>query len=206
MIKLPLVDWTRFTIMTSARWCNEGAQCRKRLTNIVAMHIIGKTTKRVVYLTDNSEHNILTGKNGISASLGYSIGKTNWYLKTYINKLLKEGGFTITSEQWLVLKVVSTNPGLSQTEIAEQCMKDKTNITRILDLLEKKGYLIRGRDDADRRMYRINITDQGTQVINAVIPLTQKTDEICAEVLQDEEIKLLVALLEKVCGNVKKNL
>jgi DNA-binding MarR family transcriptional regulator len=148
----------------------------------------------------------MSKKNGINSSLGYMVGKTNWYLKTHINKLLKEGGFTITSEQWLVLKVISFNPGLSQTEIAEKCMKDKTNITRILDLLEKKTYLVRKKDSMDRRMYRIHITDQGEELINAVIPITQKTDEICKEVLNDDELKKLSGLLDRICNNVKQYL
>lgn len=144
--------------------------------------------------------------NSISSSLGYAIGRTNWYLKTYVNKLLKEGGVSITNEQWLVLKEVSFNPGLSQTEIAEKCIKDKTNITRILDLLENKGYLERKKDHKDRRMYRIHITDQGKHVIDAVMPITQKTNDVCKKALKDEEINVLIKLLDTICGNVKKHL
>ena len=90
--------------------------------------------------------------------LGYAIGKTNWYMKTLINKLLREEGCNITTEQWLVLKVIAANPSVSQTEIAEKSQKDKTNITRIIDLLEKSDYIERQRDENDRRMYRIHLT------------------------------------------------
>ena len=91
-------------------------------------------------------------KNSNVYSLGYAIGKTNWYVKTLLNKHLKEEKCGITNEQWLVLKVIGANPAVSQTEIAEKSQKDKTNITRIIDLLEKSGYIKRRRDERDRRV------------------------------------------------------
>jgi DNA-binding MarR family transcriptional regulator len=117
-------------------------------------------------------------RNNREKSLGYAIGRTNWYIKTLLNKILKEEGFSITNEQWMVLKVISANPGASQTEIAEKSLKDKTNITRILDLLEKSAFIKRLRDDRDRRINRILITQQGKRMLKAVNPVTQKTDEL----------------------------
>lgn len=132
-------------------------------------------------------------------SVGYSIGKTNWYLKTLLNKFLKEEEFGITNEQWIVLKVILENPGASQTEIAEKSLKDKTNITRILDLLEKSAWIERRRDDRDRRMNRIHITGQGRQILKAVHPVTRKIDDVCTRHLTREEADALMRSLDAVC-------
>ena len=113
-------------------------------------------------------------KNNNEKSIGYAIGKTNWHLKTLLNKLLREENCGITNEQWLVLKVIDANPDMSQTEISEKCQKDKTNITRIIDLLEKKGCIERRKNDRDRRMYRIHATDKGQKVLKTVNPITEK--------------------------------
>ncbi len=145
-------------------------------------------------------------KNSKENSLGYAIGKTNWYLKTLLNKLLREGGCSITNEQWIVLKVISANPAVSQTEIAEKTLKDKTNITRILDLLEKSACIERRRDDRDRRMYRIHITEQGKRILKAVNPVTQKTDEICTHSLSKKEVKELIESLDAICISIKNEL
>ncbi len=138
--------------------------------------------------------------------LGYTIGKTNWYLKTLLNKLLREGECGITNEQWLVLKVIDINPGVSQTQIAEKSQKDKTNITRILDLLEKSACIERRKDDKDRRMYRIHITEQGKKVLEKVDPITQQTEDICTRSLTPEQLKALIDSLNSVCNNVRKQL
>lgn len=145
-------------------------------------------------------------KNSNELSLGYAIGKTNWYLKTLINKLLREEECSITNEQWLVLKVIDANPGMSQTEVAEKSQKEKTNITRILDLLEKSGCIERRKDERDRRYYRIHATDEGKNVLKTVNPITEKTEEICTQSLSRKQIKEMIALLERVCDSVKKQL
>ena len=144
--------------------------------------------------------------NSNELSLGYAIGKTNWYLKTLINKLLREEDCGITNEQWLVLKVIDANPGMSQTEVAEKSQKEKTNITRILDLLEKSGCIERRKDERDRRYYRIHATDEGKNVLKTVNPVTEKTEEICTQSLSRKQIKEMIALLERVCDSVKKQL
>ncbi|MCP3921750.1 MAG: MarR family transcriptional regulator [Desulfobacterales bacterium] len=145
-------------------------------------------------------------KNNNEISLGYALGRTNWYLKTLLNKLFKEEGLNITNEQWVVLKVIYINPALSQTEIAEKSLKDKTNITRILDLLEKSTWIERRKDDKDRRMNRILITKQGKKILKAVDPIVQKTNEICTHSLNKKEVKELIKSLDTVCIGIKNEL
>lgn len=139
-------------------------------------------------------------------SLGYAIGKTNWYLKTLLNRLLREEECGITNEQWLVLKVIVANPAVSQTEIAEKSQKEKTNITRIIDLLEKSGRIERRRDERDRRMYRIHATEEGKKVLKTVNPITQKTEKICTQSLNKKQVKEIIHSLNAVCDSIKKEL
>ncbi len=132
-------------------------------------------------------------------SLGYAIARTNWYLKTLLNKVLNEEGFNITNEQWVVLKVIQEFPAASQTKIAEHSQKDKTNITRILDLLEKSGFIERRRDQRDRRMNRIYITRQGEKKLKAIHPMTRRINEVCTRSLNKEQEKELLKSLDAVC-------
>ena len=138
--------------------------------------------------------------------LGYAIGKTNWYFKALLNKLLREEQCGITTEQWLVLKVIDANPASSQTEVAEKSQKEKTNITRIIDLLEKNGFIERRRDDKDRRMYRIHSTKEGQKVLKAVNHITQKTEEICLHSLNEKQVKEVIDSLEAICESIKKEI
>ena len=139
-------------------------------------------------------------------SVGYAIGKTNWYLKTLLSKFLRQEDCGLTTEQWLVLKVIEASPGMSQTEVAQASQKEKTNITRIIDVLEKSGFIERRTDERDRRFYRIHATPKGQEVLLAVNPITRKTEQICTESLTKEQVNVLMDTLEVICRNIKKEL
>ena len=137
-------------------------------------------------------------------SLGGYISKIHWYIKTYFAKLIKENGYTITVEQWTLLLIIFMNPENTQTEIAEKALKDKTNVTRILDLLQKNGYIKRLPDPSDRRKYRIRITDNGEKTVKALFPLAEKTDKAAlAEIKNTGSLKKsLSAILENLKARI----
>jgi len=191
-----LIIYSLFNLFHSNDWVVWHKILEKKcLTIIVDINIVAITIifKRVEFMTDNSTEK----------ALGYAIGKTNWYFKTLLNKLLKEGEFGITNEQWIVLKVIDANPAVSQTEIAEKSQKDKTNITRILDILERNACIKRRKDARDRRMYRVHITEQGKKVLETVNPLTQTTEKICTQGLDKKKVMELIETLDAVCNNIK---
>lgn len=139
-------------------------------------------------------------------TIGYAIGRSNWYLRTLFNKLLKEEGINLTNEQWTVLKIISTYPALSQTEIAENSLKDKTNVTRILDVLEKNNYIARQRDENDRRKYQILLTTAGKNILEDVWPVAKKLEKICTGNMNENEVNNLISSLDSICNKIKKYL
>ena len=79
----------------------------------------------------------------------------------------------VTPEQWVVLFRLYEREGLTQSELGDRTVKDKTTVTRILDRLEKKGLLYRRRDTRDRRSQRIYLTESGTSVLGALMTRTR---------------------------------
>lgn len=75
----------------------------------------------------------------INESLGFLISITNASIRTFFNRAIKKNGIEATAEQWGILNIVKESPGIIQNDIAGKSMKDKTNVTRILDLLEKNN-------------------------------------------------------------------
>lgn len=143
---------------------------------------------------------------GESNALGCTIARTSWYTKSLIAKLLREEESGITYEQWLVLNVIVANPALSQTQIAELSQKDKTNITRLIDVLEKGGFIERRKDDYDRRMYRIYATQAGLNKLKEVEPLLERAEAIITNSLTKEEKEAFIEALNAVCARIEKQL
>lgn len=79
--------------------------------------------------------------------------------KCFFDKL-QENGINITPEQFLVLDILWKKQSLSQQKIADIIQKDKNSVTKIIDSLEKKNLVKRVVDKNDRRINKIELTDE----------------------------------------------
>ena len=77
----------------------------------------------------------------------------------------------ISPSQFNVLNLLRGEPrGLSQIEVGRQLIMHRSNVTGLIDRLEKRG-LVRREDAAnDRRAYRLVLTAQGRGLMNRIIP------------------------------------
>lgn len=140
----------------------------------------------------------------IEDSLGFIVARTNYLMKNYFTKSIKEHDLNVTTEQWAILNAVYHNPGASQTDLARACLKDKTNVTRILDLLVKKGYVVRNIDPNDRRIYSITLTELGESVLEKLISISNNANKLCISEVDDADYQELVSTLRKISNTIEK--
>ena len=81
--------------------------------------------------------------------------------KCFFDKL-QENGINITPEQYLVMDILWEKSSISQQNIADLIQKDKNSVTKIIDSLEKKNLVIRVVDKNDRRINKIELTEEGS--------------------------------------------
>ena len=123
----------------------------------------------------------------IRKSLGYKVSHLNALLRNGFNKIAREQGFNVSVEQWGVLHLINNHPGMTQSEIASNALKDKTNVTRMLDTLQKNGYIVRKSVIGDRRSYHIWITEKGKQTIHLLNPIAEKLNHVSISGLSKKE-------------------
>ncbi|TAL31527.1 MAG: MarR family transcriptional regulator [Spirochaetes bacterium] len=145
----------------------------------------------------------MKGEFNLETSLGYLLGRTQASMKMSFNRAIKEAGIDATAEQWGLLNIIKAAPGIIQSDLAERSIKDKTNVTRMLDVLEKNGCIERARDTRDRRAYRVFITGKGTALLRRLVPLAVRTNEEAARGLGAKEIKALTDILAILYHNTK---
>lgn len=130
-----------------------------------------------------------------SIKLYRSFLRTARSLRKELSKPLAEHG--LTGSQYSVLNAIS-DEGSSLGSLAEHAKRDPSNITGIVDRLERAGLIVRGKDPKDRRVIKVFITPEGEAVrkkINAVHPAA--VHERMQE-LTDEEKAQLAAILDKL--------
>lgn len=112
-----------------------------------------------------------------------------WWTSTLLKKIARRF-FTKhnTSEaQFNMLHTIShLDRPVTQKELSEILLVDKSNITGLLDRAEKEEYIIRKAVPGDRRSYHVALTDNGKQMLNDVGGLYEK---IVAQVMSGFTVK-----------------
>jgi DNA-binding MarR family transcriptional regulator len=76
-------------------------------------------------------------------------------------------------------------------------VEEAAGITRLIDKLEKVGYVTRERSNPDRRMVLCRITEPGLTLLAGLDPDVAAADEAVLSALSDEELDRLIELLDK---------
>ena len=130
------------------------------------------------------------------------IERTARQFKNFSQQQFSRKGIRITSEQWSVLKKINEKEGINQKEIAEFTSKDPASVTRMLDTLENKRYVIRKITQNDRRTCALFLTDRGKKIVEKAMPVSEKVLTRGLEGVTEEELKEAQKILDKIFNNL----
>lgn len=125
-------------------------------------------------------------------------------IKTYrqmAQRTISDEFGSITVDQLLVLQTMNDHPELTQQQIAVAVFKDFASITRIIDLLVRKGFLKRSDHPTDRRRFELTVTSEGEDLLRQVRPRILKNRKIALEGITEEEFVITRKVLEKIAEN-----
>jgi DNA-binding MarR family transcriptional regulator len=169
--------------------------------------VAGRTTGGNVARTGRA------GPRGVSASGGRVPGRPSLEEETFLavvrtaNTLTARGAdlfkrFGLTPAQYNVLRILrGAGPGgLMCSQISERMITRDSDITRLLDRLERSGWVARERQDTDRRTVVTSITNEGLALLGELDePLAAHHRETFAA-LTPAELETLRRLLDTVGG------
>src|SRR5436853_7903914 len=92
--------------------------------------------------------------------LFYNLEKSIKVYRQFAQRNLAAQGYNITIDQWLVLKTLHDNEGITQQQVAVIVFKDYASVTRIIELLVTKHFIIRSFHTTDRRRFELALTTE----------------------------------------------
>ena len=104
----------------------------------------------------------------------------------------------LTWSQFAVLEALYHLGHMTQGEISAKVLKSGSNMTTVIDNLERDGLVRRERDANDRRVIHVHLTEAGSAKVEAVLP-----GHIAALV---DEFKVLSASEQETLGELCKKL
>lgn len=117
-----------------------------------------------------------------------------------INNNLRPLGLS-SAEGNILLHLLTQGQEMGQEQLVEQLDVSKPAISRTLNSLESKGYVTRQRDPADKRAYRVQLTDKALEIGPAVEQAYNQVYSLAMQGISEEEFNYFVDLFARMSEN-----
>lgn len=137
-----------------------------------------------------------------------ALAKVEWVserLRREIHLVLRKRGMTLT--QYNVLRTLyrEGSNGLTCSEVGSRLAGADPDITRLLDRLAKQQLVRRRRDARDRRAVLTEITEEGRQLVESVIPSLDSRIRGLFEHMARSRLELLMDLLDEAIEPMRRH-
>lgn len=124
-------------------------------------------------------------------------------LKQYSAAMLKQYNVGLTPEQFLLIDLLWNQGPMSQQKMADLMQKDKNSITKLVDALEKKGLVVRQKDETDRRSNLLVLTSEADGLKMGAKEKGISILDSILEGISEEELKSFLDTLAKLTNNME---
>lgn len=140
------------------------------------------------------------GKKGLNDIIFYTLEKSIKSYRQYAQKQLIMNNFDITIDQWLILKSIKENSGLTQQQIGINVFKDYASVTRIIELLVKKNYLQRVAH-TDKRRFILRMTGEAEDLMRSIQKVINANRRKALNGIDEDKLISLKETLNKIIDN-----
>ncbi len=137
----------------------------------------------------------------LDACVGFITNRAGKKLANEFNERLLTVG--ITRVQWVALYYLGKHKELNQKELAELMDIKESSVARLIDRMEKEGYVLRKKDISDRRVTILLLTEKGIDYREKLLPEGEKMAQVFTEGISDEELEIFLRVIDKMLSNVK---
>ena len=140
----------------------------------------------------------------LANTLFYSMEKAVKAYRQFAQQNLDRAGFDITIDQWLVLKTLQDNPDTTLAQVGKDVFKDVASITRIVQLLESKGFVSRSAHPADKRRATLGLTRLGRSTVKALQPVVTANRRHALNGVRTADMKRAAVVFSAIVGNCQR--
>ena len=132
--------------------------------------------------------------------LPFEIAETAHALRRAFDR--RAASLGVTRAQWKVLFRLSRTPGLRQVELADMLDVEPITLSRIVDRLAEAGLVERRADPADRRAWRLYLTDKSAPIIDKLMELGTEMAAEAFDGIPKEQIRTMREALGRIRDNL----
>ncbi len=138
----------------------------------------------------------------LDALVYFLMDKTVRISKKHALKRLKEEGYNITIDQWVILLRIHEEKQQTQVKLAVAVNKDTASITRILDLLHGKKLVRRIPNEYDKRKSALVLTSKGEDYVREAKEIVEAIREEGLKNISATDIETTNRVLKQMAINM----
>lgn len=108
----------------------------------------------------------------------------------------------LTRAQWRALKRIHDREGLSQAELADGMDMEPIAVGRVIDRLQKAGFVERRADPDDRRRWRLHLLPQAMAVMDGIAEVSSRLRADALAGLDEDEVDAMLQSLMRIRDNL----
>ena len=138
----------------------------------------------------------------LSKEIAVELNLTGCKLKQFLASKLKHMGVPLTPEQFMLIDLLWNHGEMSQQQLADMMHEDKNSVTKLVDAIERKGFVVRRQNKNDRRSNTLVLTEKANQLKPGA---KQKGISILDQMLEginENELRMFLETLRKLNVNM----
>lgn len=142
-------------------------------------------------------------KFNLSECIGFITNTTMKFVSEDFNRRLEAKGSTRI--QWIALYFLNEeNKSINQKELASLMNIKDSSVARLVDRMERDGLIKRVENPKDKRVKFLELTNNGRNKIEALLPEGKYFSDLLLEGITNEELLTFYKVLDKMSINIKK--
>ncbi|EMY68933.1 MarR family protein [Leptospira vanthielii serovar Holland str. Waz Holland = ATCC 700522] len=135
--------------------------------------------------------------------MGIYMSETLLLMRRFLANEFTKKGIGMRFEEWMQLLPLTESETVSQKDLSDRLVKDKTTVSRLVDGWVKKAWVKREVSATDKRFYILRFTKKGKEIWEKGLPIITSADAVFRKDLSDVNEKDLYLLLFKIQSSVQ---
>ena len=134
-------------------------------------------------------------------SVGRYVGMISRFARRYFAALMEP--LDLPEVAFPLLMRLTHRDAMSQDELADSHLVDKSTVTRALARMEEAGLVIREVDEQDRRIKRVKATDRAMALTGQIRKALRAWNERLLDGFEEDEREQVLAYLQRMAENAR---
>lgn len=130
------------------------------------------------------------------------VNRLSFLTRKTLSQGFEEEGLFVSAEEWAILLILWSKGEQTPTALADVTFRDRTTITRLIDQMVKKQFVVREHDEKDRRRVFIKASDKGEALKDELVPIAKSMIATATSGISPKDIETTVKTLNQMTNNL----